>query len=113
MNIEENKEILLDVLNSFFSQQKIEYQTFNSFIEIPDSFLIDDLCDEFGVDLIGQYKPDGTFGITPIQLIQNITKILCGQRLAFIIDDNNKIVGVQWYEEEDDLDAEDDVDREY
>jgi hypothetical protein len=53
MNIEENKEILLDVLNSFFSQQKIEYQTFNSFIEIPDSFLIDDLCDEFGVDLIG------------------------------------------------------------
>ncbi len=96
MKMEERKEILIEVLNKFFKESDIRYDEFNQFVELDNPDIIDDLNTEYDLNMILAYK-DEIYGITPIQLIQNISEILLGQRLSFVIDEYKRITGVQWY----------------
>jgi hypothetical protein len=65
MKISERKDMLIKVLNKFFSENYISYNEFNPFIPLDEPEIIDDINNEFDLDLIVAGK-DEIDGITPI-----------------------------------------------
>lgn len=90
---------VIDIVNKMISLCKpFKYNEFNIFLPAQNKEALykeENLNSEIGLSY-----HEGEDGISTMSIIATITDILAQKRLAFQIDDDGFIVGVQWYKEE-------------
>jgi len=96
--MESKEEKLIRLLNEMIQNSKpIKYSVFNKHMIAKNKeklIQLEEINPEVG---IARYDEED-MGISTLSIIATITDILCGKRLAFKLDDEENIMGVQWYE---------------
>lgn len=98
------KSNVITVINSMLNLcEPIKYDEFNKFLPAKDDeklLDIESIIPKIGIATMeNKNNNNKKWGITTLGIIATITDILSNSRLSFQIDENDFIVGVQWYED--------------
>lgn len=97
------KDEIIDIFNKIIEAcEPIKYEDFNKTIRGKPGKLeeIEKQDDRIGIRLMNYDDPDEGYGISTLSLFATLTDICLTERLAFTVDDDGYIIGVQWYQKE-------------
>ncbi len=90
---------VIDTINKMISLcEPVSYKNFNLFLRAKNKEALRQAEEENDKIGLANYDLDNE-GISTLSIIATITDILTDKRLAFKIDDDGMITGVQWYKE--------------
>lgn len=101
----EKQERLKFLFDGLFNILGITYNDFNHKILLNEdqSSGIEDLEEEFSELVLSRKVGTGLYQVSTISLLSTVSRVLCGKRLVFKVDDKtHKIVGVSFLDDKDD-----------
>lgn len=94
----DKKDEVIRIVNKMIeSCEPIKYEYFNKAIREKEKGILEKIESEDNVVGISQVNEKDSYCITTLSLIATITDILIGERLAFKLDGNGCLIGVDWY----------------
>ncbi len=105
MELQKKKDDIINVLNMMIANcQPFMYDDFNlKMMENGEGILveIEKVDDRIGIGLVDYNDKSKGFCTSTVAMIATITDIAVGERLAFIMSDDDKktIMGVKWFED--------------
>jgi len=100
----DRKDELLETLNNLIKVlDPIKFEMFNTICTAKDQKSLERLKrrnPKIVTRYIDYENPSSSLCVSSMAIISTITNILTDKRLAFQIDENGYVTGVQWYEED-------------